>query len=112
MTGGRLGDPRPADGLFDLSLEHGLVKMVPAPLSGLPADIGAGGRKNPLPRPLSSGVGVLSRKGTRKLHPPGALLDVAAVLPLDPLKVARELGHERRRQKSHSVLVTLSLLGP
>ena len=63
MAGGRFRDPSAAGGLVDASLDHGLVKLVPAPLSALHADVGAGGREYPLPGPLSAHVGILPGKG-------------------------------------------------
>ena len=44
------------DGVLDGALQHGLVQMVAAPLTGFPVDVDAGGVKNPLPWPFASGV--------------------------------------------------------
>ena len=63
MAGGRFRDPSAAGGLVDASLDHGLIKLVSAPLSALHADVGACGRKYSLPVPLSAGVGIVSGKG-------------------------------------------------
>jgi len=42
----RLGDARPADGLFDGPLEHGFVEVVSPPLASLAIHVDAGCRKH------------------------------------------------------------------
>jgi hypothetical protein len=68
VTGRGLWNGGPSYGLVDCPLEHGLVKMVPAPLSGDSIDMNASCREDPLPSPLPAGVGILARKRPRQLH--------------------------------------------
>jgi len=91
----RLDDTRLADRLFDSSLDHRFVEMVPPSLAGLPVDITTGRRKDPLPRPFSPRVGILALERARKRHPPRTVAEVPLVLLPYRLQVSREAGRMR-----------------
>jgi len=54
-------------GFTDGSLEHGFVRVVPAPPPALPIDVEAHRRKDPLPAPLEGGARVLAIERQRQL---------------------------------------------
>jgi hypothetical protein len=47
-------------------LQHGFVKMMPVLFSSYAINIVPRGRKNPLPRPLSTGVGIFAIQSIRQ----------------------------------------------
>jgi hypothetical protein len=47
MRGRRLGDARPADGLFDGPLDHGFVEVVPLPLARLTVQVATARGEHP-----------------------------------------------------------------
>ena len=54
-----------------------------AALAGYPVHVDACGRKDPVPGPLASGVGVLLGQGPRQLDSAGAGLEIDLVLAPD-----------------------------
>jgi len=62
------------------ALENGLVQMMPPPLAGSWVLVGAGRRKDPLPRPLSPHVWKFYTEGIRYFDPPGTITNVRLML--------------------------------
>jgi len=84
------------------------VKVVPAPLPAGPVDIHARGGKDPLPHPLSAGVGIFPAQGRGQLHPAGTGRQVALVLVLDTGEVPDQVRRDRRRKHGRAVLVAFA----
>src|SRR6266545_2756736 len=103
-----LWDSGTPDGILHGALQHGPVEVVAAALTRFLIDIEASGRKDPLPRPLASGVGVLVGQCPGQLHPARAALEVDRVLPLDDVQMRGEVRVHDRRQWRGPVLVALS----
>jgi len=95
MRRGPLSEACPTDGLGHGALYHGLVQVMTAALARGAVEVEAGGRKDPLPRPLPAGVRILAGQGPGQLDPAGTACQVGLVLPLYSLQVLGEgpLGH-------------------
>ena len=89
------------------ALYDGLVEMVPPPLAGRSVGIRPRRGEDPLPRPLTAGVGVLPGEGMRQLHPPGARAQVALVLRTDTREVTLQRGPYDGRKEGHPVAISL-----
>jgi len=91
VRSGALGDPDPARGVLDRSLQDRLVQVMPAEMASQPVAIEARGGEDPLPDPFPSGVRILSQERGRQLYPPGTLRQVVLVLGADVREVPDEV---------------------
>jgi len=67
------------------------MEMMSSALSSISVDVEAGGREDPLPGPLTPGVGVLAGQRPGQLYPAGAIGEIVLVLPLDGLEMAGQI---------------------
>ena len=73
VGGGSLGDPGTARGILHDALEHGLVKVMSAPLARLAVAVGPRGGEQPLPDPFAAGIGILPGERGGQFDPAGSL---------------------------------------
>jgi hypothetical protein len=83
VAGRRLGHPSPEDGLPYRPLDDRFVQVVPAPLAGVPGDVDAGSRKDPLPAQFVPRVWVFSAERRWKFDPACPPLQIPPVLRPD-----------------------------
>ena len=105
VTRGGLWDLGAPDRILHGALEHGLVEVVAAALTGLPVNVDACGGEHPLPGPLAAGVGVLAGQRPRQLDPSRAVSQVGVVLTLDAFQMLGQIGDhdgEQRHDRSLS----------
>jgi len=100
-----LGDARAECGSPDRALQDRFVEVMAAALVGQSAGVDAGCRKDPLPGPFSSGIGVLPREGARQFDPAGAGLQVELMLGAHCFDVPQEIGLDGSRQHRQAILV-------
>ena len=80
MAAGLLGNPARPQRLFESALHHGLMKVVPAPLTARAILVHPPRWKHPLPTPLSARIRVFGTERTGERNPACPLLEVALVL--------------------------------
>ena len=91
------------------TLQDRLVQVMAAMLARQRLDVRPRRGEEPLPHPLPARVRVFPGKGSRKLHPAGAGLQISAMLLSDALQVPGEVWFHDGRQHRHAVLVALAL---
>src|SRR5437867_6294749 len=106
MTACRLCDARRADRLLHLALQHGFVQVRPAALAGLAIEVGAGGREDPLPTPLPTGLGILAAECEGQLDPACASDAILLVARTNTVDVASKFLLGYRGKQRHPVLLT------
>src|SRR5712692_7009387 len=100
-----LGDARAECGSPDRALQDRFVEVMATALVGQSVGVDAGCRKDPLPGPFASGIGVLPREGARQLDPACAAPEVELMLGADSIEVPQEIGLDGGRQHRQAVLV-------
>src|SRR5262245_26249961 len=80
MATGRLWYTRLSEGVLEHALNQRFVQMMTPALASRHVLVDPGGRKAPLPGPLSARIGILHIERARQLHPPRARLEILLVL--------------------------------
>ncbi len=108
VTGGRFGDPGPADGAFDRFLQAGGIGVVAAGLAGTGIYGDAGGGKEVLPAPLAVGVRVFAGQGVGQVDPAVSGGQIGLMQAFYLLKVALQRGNQAIRQHGEAVFIALA----
>src|SRR5688572_10578865 len=85
------------------------MEVVAARLAGGRVAVVACRGEDPLPRPGSSGAGVLSRKAIRQGDAAGVSRQIASVELLDPLQVVAKWSAQAFRKESDAVFSTFAI---
>ena len=112
VTGRQLGDATRLNGISEGALHGALVQMMPTVMPRRTMNVQAARGKDPLPLPLTPGVGVFADEGVRQLDPTRANSHVRIVLTLDPLQVLVQRGPHPRREHGDAVSVPLPRADP
>ena len=83
------------------------MEMVPASLANVPVNIRARRRKDPLPCPFATGMGILPCQRRMELDPAGPVGKIPLMLDADELQVPGEVLLQAGRQQRHAVLLPL-----
>ena len=79
MAAGAFREAGPLHGCLDRTLDDAFVRVMPAPLPGLPVHVEPRGRKRPLPSEFPISIRILSVQRIGKDHPPIAARQIASV---------------------------------
>src|SRR5207237_9248648 len=91
--------------LLEDALDHGLVQVMSAALSGRQVLVIPRRWKNPLPPPLSAGIGILEIQGPWYFHPPRTIRNVALVLPRHLRQLLRHPSPQPLRQPCDTIAI-------
>ena len=86
-----------------------IVQVMPPHPAGHRIDVGSRRGEDPLPRPLTCRVRVLSVQGIRKLDPPRPCGDVARVLRANTIEMGAKWIHHLLRQHRDPILPSLAV---
>ncbi len=90
------------------SLGHGLVQVMPAPLSRARVSRDGRGGKDPLPTLFAVRVWVFARQGIGKGDPSEPCRQVGRVELANPFEMSAQPRDDRRWQRRHPILVALA----
>jgi hypothetical protein len=102
-------DPGQPGGLFDRALDHGLVEMMAPTLPGLPMEIEAGCREDPLPAPLLRRLRVLPCQCIGQLHVTRPSPEIQHVLLPRPRELLHQRLDEFGRYDGNSIFTALTV---
>lgn len=111
VAAGMLNYPGLADRFLDGPLKNRLMNVMPSLFTGLLVPPAVFLWEDPLPAPVSGGIGILALLGVGHLNTAPALGQVLLVNPFDLLEVFLERGLERFGQHRYAILCAIAVAG-